>query len=63
MSTNCEKLRTPPVRQRSECVTSGPHSFLRASIGCVARVFTHSQVCSRLGALLKMSQTLIIVTL
>ncbi|XP_045890406.1 transcription factor BTF3 homolog 4-like isoform X1 [Micropterus dolomieu] len=44
MSIHFEKLRAHPASYRSDHVTSGLHSFLRSSIDCVTRVFTHSQM-------------------
>lgn len=52
MNIHFEKLRAHPASYRSDHVTSGLHSFLRSSIDCVTRVFTHSQVGSRLCSLL-----------
>ncbi|XP_054466311.1 transcription factor BTF3 homolog 4-like [Anoplopoma fimbria] len=44
MRTYVEKLRAHPASYRPDGVTSCPRSFLCASVDCVTRVFTHSQM-------------------
>ncbi|KAJ4941703.1 hypothetical protein JOQ06_011579 [Pogonophryne albipinna] len=39
-----KKCWAHPLSYAPQNATSGPHSFLRASIDCVTRVFTHSQM-------------------